>query len=265
VKDSAATVDNLAIGATQVLSGPYHWGFPIIHVPSASRVLVFAAEEPSGMTGLAGPLGFSVLNPDAVTQDGNPVTFLNLPANASFILSPPGNSVMPPSFDVYRPEIILDSQNFIHVAGYGFLSSSFPYQGTAGRLYSMSISGLTTNSGSSLGSAGMTSSPTPIGIGNIAFATSIPGDYTRTAFAHFSGKAVLFWSGMDNVTTGARNLYVTSALDSTDPPVPTKQSGCAMVAAGEPGEAGRIPGSALLVLPAALLAIRKFARKAFAR
>jgi hypothetical protein len=265
VKDSAATVDNLAIGATQVLSGPYHWGFPTIHVPAASRVLVFAAEETPGTTGLAGPLGFSVLDPDAVTQDGNPVTFLNLLANASFILSPPGNYVMPTNFDVYRPETVMDSQNFVHVAGYGFLSASSPYTGTAGRLYSLSISGLTTNSGSMLGNAGLASSPTSIGIGSIAFATTIPGDYTRPAFAHFSGKAVLFWSGMDNVVAGARNLYVTSALDSTDPPVPTKQSGCAMVAAGEPGETGRIPGSVLLVLPAALLAMRKYIRKAFAR
>ena len=96
-------------------------------------------------------------------------------------------------------------------------------------------------------------------------ATTLAGDYTRPAFAHFSGKAVLFWSGVDNVTPGARNLYVTSALDSTDPPVPTKQSGCAMVAPGEPGERGRIPGAAALLLPAALLAMRKYARKAFAR
>lgn len=267
VKDSTTTVDNIAIGATQVLYGGYRWGFPTIHVPAANRVLVFAADETFGTAGLglAGGLGLTVLAPDAVTQDGNPVTFLNLPVNASFFLSPPGGSVMPSNFDVYRPETVLDGQNFVHVAGYGFLSPSYPYSGTPGRLYSMSIAGLTTNTGSTLGAVGMSSYPTPIGIDNIAFATAIAGDYTRTAIAHFSGKAVVFWSGMDNVVTGARNLYVTSALDSIDPPVPTKQSGCAMVAPGEPGETDRIPGSALLLLPAGLLAIRKFARKAFAR
>ncbi|MBI5905512.1 MAG: hypothetical protein HZB86_08165 [Deltaproteobacteria bacterium] len=266
VKESlASTVDNLAIGATQVLSGPFHWGFPTIHAPAATRVLVFAAEEPAGTTGLAGPLGFAVLNPDAVTHDGNPVGPGNLPVNANFFLSPPGASVMPTVFDVYRPETVLDSQNFVHVAGYGFLSSSAPPSGTPGRLYTMSISGLTTGTGTAFGSAGMASSATPVGTGGLSFSTTLPGDYTRPAFAHFSGKAVLFWSGMDNVVPGARNLYVTTAIDSIDPPIPEKQAGCAMVAAGGPGENGRIPGAALLVLPAVLLAIRKYARKAFAR
>jgi hypothetical protein len=103
-----------------------------------------------------------------------------------------------------------------------------------------------------------------VGTGNISFSTEIPGDYTRPAFVHYSGKAVLFWSGPDNVVAGARNLYVTSALDSPDNP-PTTQSGCSMVDDPRDGEAGRIPGAAALLLPAALLALRRAARKAFAR
>jgi hypothetical protein len=93
----------------------------------------------------------------------------------------------------------------------------------------------------------------------------IPGDYTRPAFAHFSGRAVHFWSGPDDALAGdavPRNLYVTSALDSPDN-APTAQSGCSMVDDPRRGEAGRTPGAAVLLLPAALLALRRAARKAF--
>jgi hypothetical protein len=90
----------------------------------------------------------------------------------------------------------------------------------------------------------------------------LPGDYTRPAFVHFSGVAVHFWSGPDNVVTGARNLYITSTFSPADP---TKQSGCSMVDDTGRGEAGRIPGSALLLLPAVLLALRRATRKAFGR
>ncbi|MHB8833941.1 MAG: hypothetical protein ACYC9V_12355, partial [Desulfobacteria bacterium] len=79
---------------------------------------------------------------------------------------------------------------------------------------------------------------------------------------HFSGKSVQFWSGQDNVVTGARNLYVTSTFSPADP---TKQSGCSMIDDPRRGEAERIPGAAVLLLPAALLALRRAARKAFGR
>ena len=90
----------------------------------------------------------------------------------------------------------------------------------------------------------------------------LPGDYTRPAFVHFSGRSVHFWSGPDNVVTGARNLYVTSTFSPADP---TKQSGCSMVDDPRRGESGRIPGAAVLLLPAVLLALRRATRKAFAR
>jgi hypothetical protein len=101
-----------------------------------------------------------------------------------------------------------------------------------------------------------------VGTGDIAFAMQLPEDYTRPAFVHFSGKSVNFWSGPDNVVAGARNLYVTSTFSSSDP---TSQSGCSMVDDPSRGEAGRIPGAAVLLVPAALLALRRTARKAFGR
>jgi hypothetical protein len=107
----------------------------------------------------------------------------------------------------------------------------------------------------------MVASPVFVGTGDIAFATQLPGDYTRPAFTHFSGKSVQFWSGPDNVVTGARNLYVTSTYSPADP---TSQSGCSMVDGTRGHDAGRIPGAAVLLLPAALLALRRAARKAFA-
>jgi hypothetical protein len=106
-----------------------------------------------------------------------------------------------------------------------------------------------------------------VGLGDIAFAMQIPGDYTRPAFAHLVGKAVHFWSGPDNPLAGdagARNLYVTSALDSPDN-APTKQTGCSMVGNPRDDDAGRIPGAAVLLLPAILLAVRRATRKAFGR
>ncbi|MBP2675030.1 MAG: hypothetical protein H6Q84_1870, partial [Deltaproteobacteria bacterium] len=87
------------------------------------------------------------------------------------------------------------------------------------------------------------------------------GDYTRPAFAHFNGKAVHFWSGIDNTVPGARNLYVTSTADTVEP---SSQSGCAIVDHPRSGERGRIPGAAVLFLPALLLLLRRAARKTFA-
>jgi hypothetical protein len=101
-----------------------------------------------------------------------------------------------------------------------------------------------------------------VGTGEIAFATQLPGDYTRPAFVPFSGESVQFWSGQDNVVPGARNLYVTSTFA---PANPTTKSGCSMVGDPRDYDAGRIPGAAVLLLPAALLALRRAARKAFAR
>jgi len=259
VKEISPGVDNVAIGATPVLSGPFRWAFPNVLLPAASRVLVLAGVD-SGTIGEPGYLGTAFLNPDAVTHDGNFVNPGNTIAGASFYLFPPGsNTPLSSVFSVYHPEATLDASKRIHVAGYG--SATLPYL-TAGTYYSMSLLGVTTLAGNL---ADLISPGVPVGTGPLAYAMSLPGDYTRPAFVHLNAKAVLFWSGQDNVVAGSRNLYVTSARSSTDPPVPVKQSGCSMVDDPRGGETGRIPGAAVLLLPAVLLALRKRIRKAFAR
>jgi hypothetical protein len=259
-----AVVDNLAIGATQVLTGGNHWGFPNLLLTSSHNVWILASDESltGGSTGLAGSVGISEVNPYAVTHDGNPVNVNNVSSgsNKSFFLNPPGGSVLSADFDAYQPETALDSENRIHVTGYGFRQADG--HGTPGRYYVMSLGSTVTGSGTSSVFASMVASPVSVGIGDVAFATQLPGDYTRPAFALFSGKSVHFWSGPDNVVGGARNLYVTSTYS---PPSPTSQSGCSMVGDPRRGEAERGPGSAVLLLPAVLLALRRAARKAFGR
>ncbi|HEX7519617.1 MAG TPA: hypothetical protein VF325_04985 [Candidatus Deferrimicrobium sp.] len=257
-----SVVDNLAIGATQVISGGYRWGFPNVLLINPSNVWILAADEPPiGSTGLAGSLGISQINPYAVTQDGNPVNVNNVTANSLFFLNPPGGSVLSSDFDAYRPEADLDVQNRVHVAGYGFRGGPPFFQGTPGRYYAMALGTSASTAGVNSLFATLVGSPVSVGTGDIAFATQLPGDYTRPAFVHFSGRAFHFWSGPDNVVAGARNLYVTSTFSSADP---TKQSGCSMVDDPSRGESGRIPGAAVLLLPAVLLALRRAARKAFA-
>jgi len=261
-----AVVDNLAIGATQVLSGGYRWGFPNVLLANTSNYIwVLGADEPFGSTGLAGSVGIAEINPYAVTHDGNPVNVNNTGSNSRFFLNPPGGSVLSSDFDAYRPETWIDGQSRLHVAGYGFRGSLPPFRGTPGRYYAMAVGTTSSSAGTASVFASMVSSPVSVGLGDTAFAMQIPGDYTRPAFAHFSGRAVHFWSGPDDALAGdavPRNLYVTSALDSPDN-APTAQSGCSMVDDPRRGEAGRTPGAAVLLLPAALLALRRAARKAF--
>ncbi|HEX7523883.1 MAG TPA: hypothetical protein VF357_06755 [Candidatus Deferrimicrobium sp.] len=263
---SPSVVDNLAIGATQVLSGGNRWGFPSVVLTSAQAVWILASDvfQSGGSTGLADSVGITEVNPYAVTRDGNPVSVNNIPggSNISFFRNPPGGSVLSADFDAYHPEVALDSQNRMHVAGYGFRSNVPPFQGTPGRYYVMSLGSTVSGAGTSSIFASMVASPVAVGTGDLAFAMELPGDYTRPAFVHFSGKSVNLWSGPDNVVTGARNLYVTSTFSPSDP---TSQSGCSMVDDPRRDEAGRIPATAVLLLPAAFLALRRATRKAFAR
>jgi hypothetical protein len=164
------------------------------------------------------------------------------------------------NFDAYQPEAALDSLNRTHIAGYGFRFSDG--HGTPGRYFIMSLGTTSSGSGTTSVFATMVASPVSVGTGDVAFATQLPNDYTRPAFMHYNGKTLFFWSGPDNVVAGARNLYVSSTFSATDP---TSQSGCSMVDHPHRGEAGRIPGAAVLLLPAALLALRRGARKAFGR
>ena len=247
-----SVADKIAIGATQVLWGGYRWGFPAVLLSTPGNIWILAADEPFGSTGLAGSVGIAEINPYVVTPDGNPVNVNNVGLNTSFFLNPPGGTVLPTTFDAYQPEAVVDSQNRLNVAGYGFLHADG--HGTPGRYYVTSL-------GTTAVGTGQVTSPLSVGTGDIAFATQLPGDYTRPAFVPFSGQSVQFWSGPDNVVTGARNLYVTS---TSAPTPPTTQSGCSMVDDPRDKDAGRIPGAAVLLLPAALLALRRAARKAFA-
>ena len=259
---ASGAVDNLAIGATQVLWGGNRWGFPNVLLNNSRNVWILADDESlsGGSTGLAGSVGITEVNPYAVTHDGNPVTVGNVGSgtNTSFFLNPPGGSVLSADFDAYQPEASLDIQNRVHVAGYGFRQSDG--HGTPGRYYVMALGTTASGAGTTSVFASMVASPVSVGTGDIAFATQLPGDYTRPAFADFSGKSVHFWSGQDNVVAGARNLYVTSAFA---PAAPSKQSGCSMVGDPRRGETDRVPGAAVLLLPAVLLALRRAARKAF--
>jgi hypothetical protein len=255
-----STADVLAIGATQVLYGGFRWVFPNIVLVNDSAVWVLAVDEPAGSPGLAGPLGITQLNPSAVVQDGNPVNVNNASQNSLFFITPPGGSVLSATFDAYHPEITLDSQNRANVGGYGFRGDPPLYQGTPGRYYTMGL-GTVTNTVSTAAFAVLASSPVPIGTGPLSFAMQIPGDYTRPAFIHQNAKAVQFWSGPDNVVSGARNLYVTSTLDAYDP---SSQSGCAAAGMPVPDGEGTLPEAMVLLLPALLLAVRRAARKAFA-
>ena len=264
---SPSVVDNLAIGATQVLFGGNRWGFPsVLMTTNANTVWILAADEPPAgrSTGLAGSIGIAEVNPYAVTHDGNPVNVnnVNSGSDTSFFLNPPGGSVLSASFDAYQPETAFDSQNRVHLAGYGFRGSAPPYQGTPGRYFVMSLGSTSSGAGTSSVFASMVGSPVSVGTGDIAFAMQLPDDYTRPAFIHSSGRSVQFWSGPDNVVAGARNLYVTSTFSAADP---TSQSGCSVVNDPRRGEAERIPGAAALLLPAVLLALRRAARKAFGR
>jgi len=255
--------DNLAIGATQVLSGGYRWEFPSIFLTSSSNVWIFAADTPPiGTTGLAAAVGIAEVNPKAVIHDGNPVSVNNVRSDSRFYLNPPGGSVLSSDFDAYQPEADMDSLHRVHVTGYGFRGGPPLFQGTPGRYYAMSLGTTAATAGITSVFATMVGSPVSVGTGDLAFALQLPGDYTRPAFVHFSGRSVQFWSGPDNVVTGARNLYVTTTFSPADP---SKQSGCSMIGGPRSGESDRIPGTAVLLLPAALLALRRAIRKAFAR
>ncbi len=261
-KNKSGVQDNLAIGATQVIYGNYRWGFPTVIVTSTESVFVFAVDQPYGFDGTAGPLAFTRLNPSKVKHDGQPVNVNNLATLSSFFLSHPGGMVLTDAFDAYRPDVLRDSNGYFHVAGYGYRSTVPPYHGTPGRYYAMSLEELL-DSDSVASVPALLLNPLSVGTGDASFGMQIGGDYNRAAIARFSEKALHFWSGPDNVTEGASNLYVTYTNDvnltSTD------SSGCTVAADPRAGDAGRIPGALLLLFPALILLLLKTARRALAR
>lgn len=229
-------VDNLVIAATQVIGGSFRWGHANLLVPGSSSILVLAGEESAAAA--AGTVGLVHINPDADNQDGTPV---QVATNTAFFLTPPGELILPDEFRLFRPESFLDPSGRIHMTGYGTggarctyyvfrLIATFPY-------YEI----LTPRT-----QAGFASAELPAGIA---------GDYAKAAIGYLSGKALVFWSGEVSPGTN-RNLDATGIPTVTEP-IPFSESGCSMVRAPRTGEAGRIPGTALLFLPAVLLAARR--------
>ena len=255
-RNSSGIADNLAIGATQVVYGSYRWGFPSVIAETPSSVFVFAADQTTRA------LGFSRLNPSTVIHDGQPVNVNNLTVLTNFFMYQPGGSVATGTFDTYQPDVFMDIQGYFHVAGYGYRSTTYPYQGTSGKYYAMSLDEVL-DSYSVTTLPELVLYPVQVGTGNPSFGMQIPGDYTRAAFASFNVKGIHFWSGPDDVTAGASNLYATSTADADISS--GDDSGCMMTKDPRRGETGRIPGALLLLLPALLLLFLKEARRALAR
>ncbi len=229
-------VDNLVIAATSIIGGPFRWGYPSVHVVNNSSILVLAADE--SVQGIAGKVGLVNINPDADNQDGTPV---QVTTNTTFFLTPPGELILPDEFSLYHPEAFLDASNRIHMTGYGVGGSRCTYYAfrlIASYPYHEIVTART--------QAGFDSQELP-GV--------IAGDYTKAALGFVtSGKAMVFWSGLVPGGTN-RNLDVT-AIPTTST-FSSTESGCSMVADPRAGERGRIPGTALLFLPAVILAVRR--------
>jgi hypothetical protein len=233
---STAAVDNVGIGATEVLGRTLSWGHPSVLVVATNSVILVAGDE--SFPGRAGSIGMAVLNPDAVApKNGLPVS---IGLVRSFLVT--GPSILPPIFDLYRPEAFLDASARIHMTGYGSSGSSATY-------YAMKLA-------AAAPFAELVTVPTPVGLNE--FPAELPGDYTKAALRFLNGKTIVFWSGLISGSAN-RNLNVTTVQAVLDVPA-AEESGCSMVGDPRAGESGRVPGAALLFLPAAALAVRRFSR-----
>jgi hypothetical protein len=262
-RNSSGTPDNVAIGPTQVIYGYYRWGFPTVVVTATNSVYILASHQPYGLPGASGALGFTRIDPTAVVQDGQPVNSGNQAVLALFFLYRPGGLVATGTFDTYNPEVYFDwSEGYFHIAGYGYRSAASPYQGTPGRFYAISLEEVL-DQYSVASTPDLVLYPVSVGTGDLSFGMQIAGDYTRAAFASFNLKAVHFWSGPDNTTPGASNLYVTSTDDADISS--GDSSGCSVARSPRGGGADRIPGALILLFPAAVLLVLKAARRFLAR
>jgi hypothetical protein len=231
----AAASDSVAIGATEVLGRTLSWGHPSVLAFETSNIVILAADEST--PGKAGSMGIVSINPDAVVQNGLPVS---VGTARSFLLV--GPSIMPATFDLYRPEAVLDILQQIHIAGYGT-------SGTLAEYYAIA----TTNESPFVNFVFATP-PLGVGIGSNEPPTELPGDYTRAAIAVLTRRTVAFWSGRIPGSVN-RNLDFTAVPNNTF--TPAVEEGCSMVDAPRAGETERIPGALLLFLPAAALALRR--------
>ena len=232
-------VDSVVIAASEILGRSLKWGHPNVLVSSTSSIVILAVDE--SLPEMAGAIGMVNINPDADDQDGSPV---QISTNATFLLNPPGEAVLPDTFRLFRPEAFIDILGSIHLTGYG-------RNGTRSTYYAFKRT-------SDFPFAQFVSNPVPVGLDSSEFPVSLPGDYTRAAIAYTSGKALVFWSG-ENTATGNRNLDVTGV--PTVRAVDSDESGC-MAASGH-GSGGweRIPKALLLFLPILFLGIRRVLRR----
>lgn len=231
---STAAVDNVGIGATEVLGRTLSWGHPSIIVLATNSVILLAGDE--SIPGRAGSMGVVNLNPDAVApKNGLPVS---IGLVRSFLVS--GPSILPSTFDLYRPEAFLDASARFHMTGYGASGSAATY-------YAMRLT-------VTFPFAEIVTAPAPVGLNE--FPAELPGDYTKAALRFLNGRTIVFWSGLIPGSAN-RNLNVTTVQSVVDV-APAEESGCSMVGDPRAGEAGRVPGAALLFLPAAALAVRRF-------
>lgn len=229
-------VDNLVIAATQVIGGGFRWGHPNLQVVNNSSILILASDE--SVPGVAGSVGLVNINPDADNQDGTPV---QVATNTAFFLTPPGELILPDEFNLYHPDAFLDTSGRIHMTGYGVGGSRCTY-------YAFKLI-------SSYPYHEIVTPRAQVGFDSQEYPGEIAGDFTRAAFGFLSGKVIVFWSGLVPGGTN-RNLDVT-AVPTVTQLVASTESGCAMVADPRAGERGRIPGTALLFLPAVILAVRR--------
>jgi hypothetical protein len=209
--------DNVVIAATEVLGRSRKWGHPNVLVASTSSIIIVAADE--SLPEFAGNLGMVNINPNADDQDGDPV---EVREDTDFLLTPPGEAILPDGFSLFRPEAFRDSIGTIHITGYGI--------------------------------------PVPVGLDSSEFPVSLPGgEYTRAAFGFLSGgKVVVFWSG-EVTGTGNRNLDVTALSTSTA--IDADESGCTVATASRDVKSGRNADALLLLLPLAVLWIRRAMRQ----
>jgi hypothetical protein len=230
-----AAGDGVAIGATQVITQPLSWGHPSVMAPTASNIVIVAGDE--SIPGKAGSMGIVSINPDAVVQNGLPVAIATA---RQFLLV--GPTILPATFDQYRPEVYLDILQQIHIAGYGS-------SGTLANYYAIATTGL-----DPLVNIVFATVPLSVGLGTNETPTELSGDYTQATFAVLSRKTIAFWSGQIP-GSGNRNLDFTSVPNNSY--TPAVEEGCSMVGVPHAGETERIPGTLLLFLPAAVLALRR--------
>src|SRR5512134_66407 len=229
---STTAVDNVGIGATEVLGRTLSWGHPSVQAPATNNIIVLAADE--SIPASAGNVGIVSLNPDAVVKNGLPVS---VGLARSFVTI--GPAVLPSSFDLYHPEAFYDGNGNIHLSGYGA-------SGTTATYYAFLLS-----AAFPFGSF----VTVPVAVGFNEFPAELANDYTKAAFGVLAGRTVIFWSGLIPGSAN-RNLNVTSVQNNFF--FPAEEEGCSMVERPGAGESGRIPGALILFLPAAALAVRRF-------